>query len=45
MTRWVPGLVVGGKWLGDEVVGCENLPNEKMQQLCEDKKKDKKDDE
>lgn len=24
--------------------GCENLPNEKMQQMCEDKKKDSKDD-
>lgn len=25
--------------------GCENLPNEKMQQMCEDKKKDSKEDE
>ena len=28
----------------ERYAGCEKLPNEKMQQLCEDKKKDKGDD-
>ena len=30
--------------LSEKWAGCENLPNEKMQQMCEDKKKDSKED-